>query len=290
MDESDARNKKRTSQKTLIQLQHLLFATGVALMSCLPIACAAASGKPNIIFILTDDLGWGDLGVLFQNSRQNANVRSRPWELTPNLDRFAAEGAQLPNHYCAAPVCAPSRASILLGFSQGHANVRDNQFDKALENNHTLATVLDQAGYATVAVGKWGLQGDQPGADSPADLAGVSDQARVRLLFRLRPPRGRARALSQGSPLHGTQKIEAGLGWNQRYHDRNWTNATPPICGRPGPNTGSSNTSARTQRSRSSCIWPTTRRTRAANCPPQAYPKGGGLQRRHAMAGRHPAT
>jgi arylsulfatase A-like enzyme len=139
-----------------------------ALASAAPLDGAPPPAPPNVIFILADDLGWGDLGVLFQNSRQAANGRSRPWELTPNLDRFAAEGVQLLDHYCAAPVCAPSRASILLGLSQGHANVRDNQFDKALENNHTLATVLRQAGYATVAVGKWGLQGVGPGEDSPA--------------------------------------------------------------------------------------------------------------------------
>ena len=117
------------------------------------------AAQPNIIFVLTDDLGYGDLGVLFQKSREEANVRSQPWTMTPCLDRFAAEGAQLPSHYCAAPVCAPSRASILSGLSQGHANVRDNQFDKGLANNHTLASVLKQAGYATVAVGKWGMQG-----------------------------------------------------------------------------------------------------------------------------------
>jgi arylsulfatase A-like enzyme len=133
---------------------------------------AASPAHPNVIFILTDDLGWGDLGVLFQNSRQAANVRSKPWHLTPALDKFAAEGVQLPAHYCAAPVCAPSRASILLGVSQGHANVRDNQFDKELENNHTLATVLGQAGYATVAVGKWGLQGEGKGMTSPATWPG----------------------------------------------------------------------------------------------------------------------
>ena len=118
------------------------------------------AAQPNIIFILTDDLGWGDLGVLYQNSRAQNGNPSQPWQFTPNLDKLAAEGATLPDHYCAAPVCAPSRASILLGLSQGHANVRDNQFDKALENNHTLANVLKQAGYTTVAVGKWGLQGD----------------------------------------------------------------------------------------------------------------------------------
>jgi arylsulfatase A-like enzyme len=115
--------------------------------------------QPNIIFILTDDLGWGDVGEFFQRERAKANDRGEPWMFTPHLDQMAAEGAQLTHHYCAAPVCAPSRASLLLGVSQGHANVRDNQFDKALEDNHTIASVLRQAGYATGAIGKWGLQG-----------------------------------------------------------------------------------------------------------------------------------
>ena len=66
----------------------------------------------------------------------------------------------LTNHYCAAPVCAPSRASIMLGVSQGHANVRDNQFDKALEDNYTMPSTLRQLGYITAIIGKWGLQGD----------------------------------------------------------------------------------------------------------------------------------
>jgi arylsulfatase A-like enzyme len=116
---------------------------------------------PNIIFILTDDLGYGDVGVFFQNKRAAAQDRSKPFTLTPNLDEMAASGATLPQHYCAAPVCAPSRASILLGQSQGHANVRDNQFDKALTDNYTLGNVMQKAGYATVAIGKWGLQGDK---------------------------------------------------------------------------------------------------------------------------------
>lgn len=116
--------------------------------------------QPNIIFIITDDLGWGDLGVLYQEQREKAGERSEPWNFTPHLDKLAAQGATLPHHYCAAPVCAPSRASLLLGVSQGHANVRNNQFDKALEDNHTLATVLSTAGYNTAAIGKWGLQGD----------------------------------------------------------------------------------------------------------------------------------
>jgi arylsulfatase A-like enzyme len=135
----------------------------------LPVSLLAAEAtptKPNIIFILADDLGVGDLGVFYQNARRAAGNQAS--HFTPNLDKFAATGAQLTNHYCAAPVCAPSRASLLGGVHQGHANVRDNQFDKAIENNHTLATVLHQAGYATAAVGKWGLQG-RAGAGGPPD-------------------------------------------------------------------------------------------------------------------------
>jgi arylsulfatase A-like enzyme len=126
-------------------------------------------GQPNIIFILTDDLGYGDVGVFYQNQRKKANDRSEPWTSTPNIDRLAAMGAMLPQHYCAAPVCAPARASLLLGKHQGHANVRDNQFDKALDNNHTIASVLRTAGYATSTFGKWGLQGaNGNGPDWPA--------------------------------------------------------------------------------------------------------------------------
>lgn len=124
-----------------------------------PDSWAAGPKKPNIIFILTDDLGYGDVGVFFQNLRQTKNNRAKPWHLTPKLDAMAAEGIKLTDHYCAAPVCAPSRASLMLGVHQGHSNVRDNQFDKALENNHTLATVLKTAGYSTAIFGKWGLQG-----------------------------------------------------------------------------------------------------------------------------------
>ena len=126
---------------------------------CLVASWAQAASKPNIIFILTDDLGYGDYGVFFQNLRKEKGERSEPWHITPELDEMAAEGIQLRHYYCAAPVCAPSRGSILHGVHQGHANIRDNMFDQELEDNHTLATVLKGAGYATAAIGKWGLQG-----------------------------------------------------------------------------------------------------------------------------------
>jgi arylsulfatase A-like enzyme len=120
---------------------------------------SAEAPRPNIIFVLTDDLGWGDLGVFYQNSRNFAVNRNLPAFVTPKLDTMAAAGLRMNRHYCPAPVCAPSRASLLLGVHQGHSNVRDNQFDKELTDNHTLGTVLKQAGYATSAIGKWGLQG-----------------------------------------------------------------------------------------------------------------------------------
>ncbi|MDF3130048.1 sulfatase-like hydrolase/transferase [Kiritimatiellaeota bacterium B1221] len=119
-------------------------------------AAVSVADAPNIIFILTDDLGYGDLGVNHQDARAEAGL---PAFDTPELDTLAAQGARLTRHYCGAPVCAPSRASLLTGMHQGHATVRDNQFDKALEDAHTLGSVLRQAGYATAAIGKWGLGG-----------------------------------------------------------------------------------------------------------------------------------
>lgn len=139
----------------------LIALLAIALNISAPLQALAETkpAKPNIIFILTDDLGFGDVGTFFQNLRKKQNDHSKPWHNTPNLDRMAAEGIKLTDHYCPSPVCAPSRASLMLGVHQGHANVRDNQFDKALENNHTLATVLKTAGYKTAVIGKWGLQG-----------------------------------------------------------------------------------------------------------------------------------
>lgn len=119
-----------------------------------PLDPTVRADRPNVVFILVDDLGWGDLGVLHQNAL------SGPRRLrTPHLDRMAAEGVRMMRHYCPASVCAPSRASLLTGVHQGHATVRNNQFDKALEANHNLATTLKRAGYATAHIGKYGLQG-----------------------------------------------------------------------------------------------------------------------------------
>lgn len=118
---------------------------------------AQVAVRPNIIFILTDDLGYGDIGTLFQNARRETG---KPSLRTPNIDRLAQEGMTFTQHYTSAPVCAPARASLLTGRHQGHCGLRDNNFDRPLDpGSLTLASVLRQAGYATYAVGKWGVGG-----------------------------------------------------------------------------------------------------------------------------------
>ena len=132
------------------------FAFGLfaALLTAVAAAESKTATRPNIIFVLCDDLGTGDLGVLWQNGRNGKQKFS-----TPNLDQFAREGMILSRHYCPAPICASSRASLLTGRHQGNCAVRDRQFDKELPDEHTLGSVLQKAGYATAAIGKWGLQG-----------------------------------------------------------------------------------------------------------------------------------
>lgn len=122
-----------------------------------------AREKPNVIFVLCDDLGYGDVGFAWQVKRPTGAVRIA----TPNLDRLAAEGTILTDHYCASPVCAPSRASIMTGKlqlgsekagSEGCSLV-DNNFDFPISETRTLGTVMKAAGYETYAIGKWGIGG-----------------------------------------------------------------------------------------------------------------------------------
>ena len=130
------------------KLRLAVFSVGLASM-------AVAAEKPNVIFILTDDLGYGDVGWAFQQQRKAGEARI----LTPNLDLLAAEGVVLTDHYCAAPVCAPSRASILTGVKQDRCSVHDNMFDHPITEPETIGTVMKRGGYRTMAVGKWGVGG-----------------------------------------------------------------------------------------------------------------------------------
>ncbi|MEM9986300.1 MAG: sulfatase-like hydrolase/transferase, partial [Bacteroidota bacterium] len=111
--------------------------------------------SPNIIYILVDDLGYGDLGCYGQQQIP-----------TPNLDRMAAEGIRFTQHYAGSTVCAPSRGSLMTGMHTGHGRVRGNYetgpfgFGGELElrpEDISIAEVLGRAGYRTGLVGKWGL-------------------------------------------------------------------------------------------------------------------------------------
>jgi arylsulfatase A len=107
---------------------------------------AAAVHPPNILFILADDLGYGDLGSYGQKL-----IR------TPRLDRMAREGMRFTDHYSGAPSCAPSRCVLMTGRHTGHARIRANSDRPILPEDATVTEALQQAGYATGVFGKWGL-------------------------------------------------------------------------------------------------------------------------------------
>jgi arylsulfatase A-like enzyme len=137
-----------------------LFLTFVMLASALVRLSVAQPQKPNIIFILADDLGYGELGCYGQKLIQ-----------TPNLDRMAAEGMRFTQFYAGSTVCAPSRSVLMTGQHLGHTRVRGNAGGQKMlaqsltAKDVTVARVLKQAGYTTGLVGKWGLgENEHPGA------------------------------------------------------------------------------------------------------------------------------
>lgn len=107
---------------------------------------------PNVIFVMADDLGWGDLGSYGQELVP-----------TPHLDQMAAEGMRFTAHYSGSTVCAPSRCSLMTGLHTGHCEIRGNKEVRPLgqmpiaDDAHTVAEVLKAAGYVTGMAGKWGL-------------------------------------------------------------------------------------------------------------------------------------
>ncbi len=124
-------------------------------------ASAGATRPPNIIYILADDLGYGDLGSYGQKL-----IR------TPRLDQMAREGMRFSQHYAGAPSCHPSRCALFTGKHTGHGRIRDNSKLPLLPEDFTVSQMLKQAGYATGGIGKWalGLEGstgapDQKGMD-----------------------------------------------------------------------------------------------------------------------------
>jgi len=142
-------------------------AAGVAGLASLPAwtnAAPAASSpqpRPNIIFIMADDLGYGDLGCYGQPRIQ-----------TPNIDRLAQEGTRFTQCYAGSTVCAPSRCCLMTGMHNGHGRLRDNIPHGIFlqPDDLTVAEVLKQAGYRTGAIGKWSL--GNPGSWGVANYQG----------------------------------------------------------------------------------------------------------------------
>jgi arylsulfatase A-like enzyme len=139
--------------KPLLRLLVLVLATGTTWLR-------AAVEHPNIIFILADDLGYGDLGCYGQTTI-----------LTPRLDRMAAEGMRFTQFYAGATVCAPSRSVLMTGQHGGRTRVRGNgpgatgRGQELRAGDVTVAEVMQEAGYTTGLIGKWGLgEPDSPGS------------------------------------------------------------------------------------------------------------------------------
>ena len=129
---------------------------------------SAPARKPNIIYILADDLGYGDLSVYGQQRFA-----------TPNIDRLATEGIRFTQHYSGSTVCAPSRSSLMTGLHTGHTPIRGNKEWKPegqwpmSADTYTLAEMLKDDGYITGAFGKWGL--GYPGSQGDPNNQGFDE-------------------------------------------------------------------------------------------------------------------
>jgi arylsulfatase A len=149
----------------------ILFATAIAMIFT---SCQnqpkedTTPDKPNIVYILADDLGYGDLSCYGQTHFE-----------TPNIDNLAENGMKFTQHYSGSTVCAPSRSSLMTGQHTGHTFIRGNK-EVQPEGQHpleaeafTLAEALQDAGYVTGAFGKWGL--GYPGSEGDPNNQGFDE-------------------------------------------------------------------------------------------------------------------
>ncbi len=154
------------TKKIIFYLTFSGFLVMVLLLMSTLIFPAQAQTKPNIIYILADDLGYGDLSCYGQKKFK-----------TPNIDRLAQEGMRFTNHYSGSPVCAPSRAALMTGLHTGHTPVRGNKEVRPEgqwplpATSFTLTEMVKSAGYVTGAFGKWGL--GYPGSEGDPNNQGV---------------------------------------------------------------------------------------------------------------------
>lgn len=123
---------------------------------------SATVKPPNIIFIMADDLGYGDLGCYGQKHFE-----------TPRLDQMASEGIRFTQYYAGSTVCAPSRSVLMTGFHTGHTRIRGNGLVPLDYGDLTVAEMLKQKSYETCVIGKWGL--GEPGSTGLPNLQGFDE-------------------------------------------------------------------------------------------------------------------
>ncbi len=126
-------------------------AAAVAATGVLPRTLFSESAKPNIIFILIDDLRWDHLSCM-----------GHPFVKTPNIDRLAREGVHFTNAFCTTSLCSPSRASFLTGNYAHTHGVKDNLTPWDNDKNRTFFEGLKKAGYRNAFIGKWHMPGRIP--------------------------------------------------------------------------------------------------------------------------------
>ncbi len=131
-------------------LFRLLAMLALAAASWLPATAQEDPGVPNIVFIMADDLGYGDLSCYGQKQFR-----------TPNIDRLAAEGMRFTDYYAGSTVCAPSRCVLMTGLHTGHCYIRGNSKQYLRPGDVTVAEMLKKGGYVTGQFGKWGLGGEK---------------------------------------------------------------------------------------------------------------------------------
>ncbi len=120
-----------------------------------PFMPAVDQRPTNIVYLLADDLGYGDLGCYGQKLIA-----------TPRLDQMALQGLRFTDHYSGAPSCHPSRCALFTGKHVGHGYIRNNSKIPLRPEDFTLSQMLSQAGYKTGGVGKWAL-GDSDSSGAP---------------------------------------------------------------------------------------------------------------------------
>lgn len=145
-------------------------AAGVCAAAFAAVAAPAGAGRPNILFVYTDDQRYDALSVVQTEQGDRARF---PWLKTPNMDRLAAEGVRFRNAFVVNSLCAPSRAVNLTG-RYSHLNGIASNFRSFPATNVTHATLLRAAGYTTAYIGKWHMdsQRERPGFDHYASFVG----------------------------------------------------------------------------------------------------------------------